>query len=64
MSTQNANVALQDRPHDDNELYAACVLCGNETNMLKNTNVEDRDYYVEGCGQLCQACYFKVYGNI
>lgn len=38
-----------------------CVLCGKETIYPKDLNVELRDYYVEGAGQLCMDCYFDLY---
>ncbi len=38
-----------------------CVLCGKETEYLKNTPVDEKNYYVEGGGQLCQECFSKIY---
>ena len=38
-----------------------CVLCGKETIYPKDLNIELRDYYVEGAGQLCMDCYFDLY---
>lgn len=39
-----------------------CVLCGEQTNVPINENIENRAFYVEGAGQLCESCYNKVYG--
>lgn len=41
--------------------YEFCVLCGKRTNVRRNTHIDFRDYYVEGCGQLCRDCYYSVY---
>lgn len=38
-----------------------CVLCWGETEYSKNTPVEDRQFYIEGAGQLCEECYRKYY---
>jgi hypothetical protein len=39
-----------------------CVLCGEDTNVPKTENIDNRAFYVEGAGQLCESCYNKVYG--
>lgn len=41
--------------------YEKCVLCGKQTMVAVNDNVLDRQYYVEGSGQLCKECYEKLY---
>jgi len=33
-----------------------CILCGNETGYMLNTNINLRKNYVEGAGQLCEKC--------
>jgi len=38
-----------------------CVLCGDETSYTMNTPIDERYYYVEGAGQLCEKCYNKIY---
>lgn len=38
-----------------------CVLCGKATDYSKDTHVANRDYYVDGAGQLCPDCYKDVY---
>ena len=38
-----------------------CVICEQVTQYFKNTNIQTRDYYVQGCGQLCSSCYFYCY---
>lgn len=37
-----------------------CVLCGKETPYTKNVHIDLRKCYVEGCGQLCEECYWKT----
>lgn len=39
-----------------------CVFCGEPTNVPINENIDNRAFYVEGAGQLCEKCYNKVYG--
>lgn len=34
-----------------------CVLCGCKTEFMKDTPIQNRRYYIIGCGQLCQDCY-------
>lgn len=38
-----------------------CVLCGKETEYLRSTPIDQRKYYVEGCGQLCEDCFDGIY---
>jgi hypothetical protein len=33
-----------------------CVLCGEDTGIPKETYIDFREFYVEGCGQLCHKC--------
>ena len=40
-----------------------CVLCGQETPYTKETHISEREFYVEGSGQLCLKCHIKLYGN-
>ena len=34
-----------------------CVICDDETEYYKDTNIDLRKHYIEGCGQLCPKCY-------
>lgn len=38
-----------------------CVVCSKVTIYNKTDNINIRDYYVEGCGQLCKECFERVY---
>lgn len=37
-----------------------CVVCNKLTEYEKNTNIDQRNYYIEGGGQLCFECYKKI----
>lgn len=38
-----------------------CICCGDETDIDKSTPIEQRLYYVQGQGQLCEKCYNNLY---
>ena len=38
-----------------------CVCCGREIQCSRDLNIAKREHYIEGCGQLCRGCYFKLY---
>jgi hypothetical protein len=40
-----------------------CVICGKETPYPKDMNIEQRDNYIEGVGQLCTDCYIDLYNK-
>lgn len=40
-----------------------CIICGVTTEHRKNTHVENRGTYVQGCGQLCNCCYAACYNT-
>jgi len=40
-----------------------CVNCGCNTPYIKETNIEFRNFYVEGAGQLCCDCYKGIYND-
>lgn len=40
-----------------------CVLCGCLTDILRDCAISERQYYVEGAGQLCRECFSEVYGS-
>lgn len=37
-----------------------CVICYAETPYTKEIAVQERQFYVEGCGQLCEKCYYEI----
>jgi hypothetical protein len=40
-----------------------CISCNKETHVPINLNIELREYYIEGAGQLCEKCYNKIYSK-
>ena len=36
-----------------------CVLCGADTQYTKNININERENYIEGAGQICKECAKK-----
>lgn len=38
-----------------------CILCGRMTEAAKEQPVSEREYYIEGAGQLCRECYQELY---
>ena len=40
--------------------YEKCVLCRKVVSIVKSTHIDLRDNYIEGIGQLCRDCYYKV----
>lgn len=41
--------------------FESCVLCGQITDVPVARDIQQRECYVEGAGQLCHDCYKKVY---
>lgn len=40
-----------------------CVLCGQETAYDFKTPITQREFYVEGAGQLCRRCFRELYSE-
>lgn len=40
-----------------------CVVCGQATGYAFEDNIENRAFYVEGAGQLCEKCFGEIYGE-
>lgn len=38
-----------------------CIICKTETPYTKDTHIDERKFYVEGAGQLCEQCYKNLY---
>lgn len=47
----------------DGILYDLCVICKNISGVLTNCPIDQRKYYVEGCGQLCEKCWHETDGS-
>ena len=55
---KNATDMEQDRMDDPIE---KCVICGAETPYKLSTPISQREFYVEGSGQICMHCHYKIY---
>ena len=42
-------------------VYEKCVLCGADTEIPITTPIEEREDYIQGCGQLCATCRRKIH---
>ena len=47
----------QEKNSDDT--FEQCIFCKNETNYKISQPITTRCFYIEGCGQLCNQCYFQ-----
>lgn len=37
-----------------------CVLCGKITGYKRSEHIANRQYYIEGAGQLCKKCFLML----
>ena len=44
----------------NNNQFEHCVLCRKVVSIDKNTHIDLRDNYIEGIGQLCPDCFYKI----
>ena len=44
----------------NNNQFEHCVLCRKVVSIDKSTHIDLRDNYIEGIGQICRDCYYKV----
>jgi RecJ-like exonuclease len=42
------------------EVFETCIICGELTDVLVNSHIDNRYGYVEGAGQCCRKCYDKT----
>ena len=49
---------------DEFDMFEQCIMCGEETTVLKTTHIDFRYGYVEGAGQLCRECYISTNRNL
>ena len=40
--------------------YEICISCGQTTDILRSTHISQREHYIEGCGQMCRTCAWKI----
>ena len=38
-----------------------CVVCGADTPYDFSAPINEREFYIEGAGQLCQKCHYELY---
>ena len=38
-----------------------CIICNKQLKIKKDENIKKRKYYIQGAGQLCESCYYKLY---
>lgn len=43
--------------------YDNCVVCGDFSGYKKAEHVDNRQFYIEGAGQMCSSCYAEIYGG-
>jgi len=45
-------------------IFEKCISCGKILpNITKDMDINLRNYYIEGTGQLCKKCYNKIYNK-
>jgi len=37
-----------------------CIVCHKQTNIPKDLDIDLREYYIEGAGQLCKECFVDI----
>ncbi len=50
-------VTIYKQHENTNNMKERCVLCGAITPYGRETPIDERLHYVEGCGQFCKNCY-------
>lgn len=38
-----------------------CVVCGADTPYRFSTPISQREFYIEGAGQICRHCHYEIY---
>lgn len=51
------------RKNKKKNIYEHCVICHKKTDVLFDTPIQEREYFVLGCGQLCGKCYWEITHN-
>ena len=54
----SATREVRQMPDNYNE---KCVCCGKDSGVPHGTPIAERKYYIQGSGQLCGSCYYKLY---
>ena len=40
-----------------------CIVCNGNTPYTLKNKISERNFYINGCGQLCEECYRELYGQ-
>ena len=48
---------------ETNDTTEKCVICGRDTPYKISTPINQREFYLEGSGQICLHCHYKSYGK-
>jgi len=61
----NKNKKIDDSVGSDRDLIQKerCVLCGCMTDIDLDTPIQLRRHYVIAAGQLCEKCFYDIYGT-
>lgn len=54
------NVAAA-KPNKADDPIEKCVLCGANTPYRLSTPISQREFYMEGSGQMCRQCHYEIY---
>lgn len=57
---KNDNLRIMTYRDIDGKIKEICVTCGAKTQVESWTNVDNRAYYSQGVGQLCDECGKKI----
>lgn len=49
--------------HDIRKKDEECIVCHKKLSIDKEMDIAEREYYIEGAGQLCMDCYSKIFDN-
>jgi len=47
----------------NNNNFEECIICHCKTNIPVRMYIEEREYYVEGAGQLCPKCFKELFSK-
>ncbi len=53
-------MAIERKKNEKQDEKEECVLCHEPTEYSYDTPIGERQFYIEGCGQVCEKC-FKEY---
>ena len=54
---------MDDKKYKPSSGTEKCIICGENTEIPVGMKVQERRYYVRGCGPLCEKCYKGLYSE-